>query len=631
MGEHKILMLKWWFLPAIFIFSLNTIVSGNEVKTADSKNILILFSLRPTAPAYIPILDGFRTRLNEEYGDNYNLYIEYLSTDLYPVGNFPKDKFTVYNDKYQNETLDLMICVGTNIIGIVKSNASPYLLNLPTVSMDFDFSDKGIVWEKTLNEKTVVFPIKINTLKSIDLALKLFPETSSIFFVFGNSYVDQNVYQITVEDTRAFENRININFITNATMDEIIKQLRNLPEHSLIFIPSFNFDKNMVPYFQSEVVRIARRLTQSPIFTYTAQGFGEGVLGGYLINFKKAGKTLGDASFKVLKGIDPGSVKTSENDYYEFLFDWRELQRFNLTNTQSIPQESTILFEEKNFLNEYWWLIGGGAVFILLQTLLILSLIRLIRKQRQMNQHIKETEKRFGELVNEDRILRMGQITASFSHELNQPLTAILSNAQAGIRFIDSGNSNPDLLKEILQNIVEDDKRTASILSSIRGMLKLEKRDKELTDLNIIVAEIVEIYRSRTTMARSKLVQNLPESPVFVLADRTQIQQVILNLLQNALQAIGLSKPHNKSIIITVTSDSDNAVVSVRDFGEGIPDPIFKKLFHPFVTSKKEGLGIGLAISRSIIEDHKGKIQAENKPDGGVEFSFNLKLHRNDN
>ena len=107
-----------------------------------------------------------------------------------------------------------------------------------------------------------------------------------------------------------------------------------------------------------------------------------------------------------------------------------------------------------------------------------------------MAHQISETENKYRELVREDRILQIAQLTASLSHELNQPLTAILSNAQAGIRFVNSGNNTPELMKEIFENIVEDDKRTASILSSVRGMMKLEKREKEPLNLNLLVKEV---------------------------------------------------------------------------------------------------------------------------------------------
>ena len=214
------------------------------------------------------------------------------------------------------------------------------------------------------------------------------------------------------------------------------------------------------------------------------------------------------------------------------------MKRWNLENSDLIPAESTILYEEISYFDKYKWIGGLVLLFLVLQTLLIANLIRLNRNQKLMTQQIIESESKYRNFLHQDRILRMGQITASLSHELNQPLTAILSNAQAGIRFIDSNESNPELLKNILQKIVSNDKRTASILSSIRGMLKLESKEKEKVNLNSLIKKVVSVYRSEAKKLNIKISVSLPDTITYVLADHTQIEQVILNFIFNASQAM---------------------------------------------------------------------------------------------
>jgi len=329
-----------------------------------------------------------------------------------------------------------------------------------------------------------------------------------------------------------------------------------------------------------------------------------------------------------LKGADPKSIHYAEEDYYQYMFDWRELKRWNLLDSARIPKGSEIVYKEVRFFAEYRWIITGGILFILAQTLLIISLVRMNRKQKMMTLQIRETENKYRELIREDRILQIAQLTASLSHELTQPLTAILSNAQAGIRFVNSGNHTPELMKEIFSNIVEDDKRTASILSSVRGMMKLENREKEHVNMNSLVSEVVNILSSEANVHNVVLNTRLPEDPVYIFADGTQIQQVILNFVINAMQSVEASHTENRMITITETLNKEDVTVAVRDFGEGIAETLKDKLFKPFVTSKKDGFGIGLSISQSIIHEHQGKIRAENKAGGGAEFSFSLKIDR---
>ena len=217
-------------------------------------------------------------------------------------------------------------------------------------------------------------------------------------------------------------------------------------------------------------------------------------------------------------------------------------------------------------------------------------------------------------------------LTASISHELNQPLTAILSTAQAGRRFVEAKNTDPALLKEIFENIVEDNNRAASVLKSIRGMMKLEKREKERIDLNILIIQIAELYRSKAIELNSKVNLFLPEHPVYVLADAIQIQQVLLNFITNATSAMQDKPGIVKAIDIKEYINNEFVTVSVRDYGSGFDESIKSSMFKPFVTSKKEGIGIGLSISKLIVEDHDGMIDARNLPEGGAEFSFSLKI-----
>jgi signal transduction histidine kinase len=283
-----------------------------------------------------------------------------------------------------------------------------------------------------------------------------------------------------------------------------------------------------------------------------------------------------------------------------------------------------------NFLDKNKWLIGAALLFMVLQSLLIANLIRLNRNQKIITNKLIESEGKYREFLHVDRSLRLGQLTASLSHELNQPFAAILSTAQAGINFINSNEATPELLKELFQRIAENDKRGASILSSIRGMMKLETRQKEKIDLNKLIEEIAAVFNGEATKLNIKLEVELADKPAYVFADGVQIQQVLLNFILNASQAMEKVKTSNKKITISNTISNDEVIVAVLDSGKGIDELEAEKLFKPFITSKKEGTGIGLVICRSIIEDHNGKIWAENMPDGGAKFSFSLRIFKDE-
>jgi C4-dicarboxylate-specific signal transduction histidine kinase len=230
------------------------------------------------------------------------------------------------------------------------------------------------------------------------------------------------------------------------------------------------------------------------------------------------------------------------------------------------------------------------------------------------------------QLWHTDRVAQTGAITASLAHELNQPLTAILSNAQAGLRFLDGGNADLGEIRAILVDIVHDDKRAGTIISGLRTMLRRKETPRERTNLAHTIEEVLALVHSELVSRHVDLRQRL-EPGAWVLADKGQVQQVMLNLLMNAAEAMQDQPADQRPLELTLTrTDTGEALVAVRDSGPGIPEDQQDKLFEAFWTTKPMGLGIGLPISRSIIESHGGRLFFTNNPDQGATFSFTLPL-----
>jgi two-component system, LuxR family, sensor kinase FixL len=237
-----------------------------------------------------------------------------------------------------------------------------------------------------------------------------------------------------------------------------------------------------------------------------------------------------------------------------------------------------------------------------------------------------ETENMHMELIRTDRLSKMSTLTASLSHELFQPLAAIRFTAQAGKRFIETGKLDMNRAARMFENILEDDIRATGIISSVKSLMKMETREKEIVNLNALIRETIDIMRPDATRSRIRINIKFDTDPVFVLGDKIQLQQVLMNFLRNAMTAMEKSDPETRILEIILRLTGDLATVSVRDSGPGLDAAVKEHLFKPFVTTKKEGFGIGLTLCRSIIEKHNGKIWAENIPEGGTMFSFSLQV-----
>ena len=233
------------------------------------------------------------------------------------------------------------------------------------------------------------------------------------------------------------------------------------------------------------------------------------------------------------------------------------------------------------------------------------------------------------EMAHRNRVALMGEMTASFAHELNQPLTAIANNASAARRFLERGNLDPVLLPELLQQMVADSQRAGEVIRGIRSLVRKETSEQTLLDLNSVITDTVRLVSSdilnRESVVTTDLDPHLPQ----VQAALVQIQQVLLNLIMNALDAVEQLPPSERRVVISTRSDKgDVAEVSVRDFGTGLPKDRPDKVFDHFFTTKQKGMGMGLAIVRSIVEAHGGTITAENPPDRGARMVIRLPAAR---
>jgi C4-dicarboxylate-specific signal transduction histidine kinase len=232
----------------------------------------------------------------------------------------------------------------------------------------------------------------------------------------------------------------------------------------------------------------------------------------------------------------------------------------------------------------------------------------------------------------------LGELTGALAHELNQPLTAILSNAQAAQRFLAQQPASLSEVHEILKDIVDEDKRAGEVIRRLRSLLKKGETLLQPLDMNEVVNDMNEVVNDVLDLARADCVsrgvtlqRELAPSLPAVRGDLVQLQQVLLNLIVNACDAMGACEPRDRKLTIATTRDDVGFVqVSVSDCGHGIAPNQLDRLFEPFYTTKAEGLGLGLTICRSIVAAHGGKLAAMNNATGGARLCVSLPAHDGD-
>ncbi len=236
-----------------------------------------------------------------------------------------------------------------------------------------------------------------------------------------------------------------------------------------------------------------------------------------------------------------------------------------------------------------------------------------------------EAQQRRDELAHVTRVAAMGELTSSLAHELNQPLAAILNYTSAAQRLL--SGQEPDLSRasEALAGIARADKQASDVIRKVRELLKKEEPRYVTLDINSVIRETLAIIRGDSILKESALVTELAPGLPKVTGDQVQLQQVVLNLILNAVAAMRTLDTASRRLVLKTETHEDNGVkVSVRDSGTGIDEAHKNRLFEPFYTTKPTGMGMGLAICERIINALGGSISAENNPDRGATFSFVL-------
>ena len=305
-------------------------------------------------------------------------------------------------------------------------------------------------------------------------------------------------------------------------------------------------------------------------------------------------------------------------------YDWRELRRWGIAE-KVLPAGSIVEFRQPSLFELYRWQLIAIAGAILLQSLMISGLLVERGRRRTAEAQLRN---RLLQVVHLNRIATAGALSTSIAHELNQPLGAILNNAEAAEILLEADKPDLGQIKEIVGDIRRDDQRAADIIRHLRGLLQRGAVDTSEFDLNAEVANAISILEPEAAKRGVELrhVQNSGALPV--RADPVHVQQVILNLAINGMDAMqGVSGARVMSIEAAMNGHA-TAEVSVSDNGTGIPADKLGNIFETFYTTKPHGTGLGLSIARTIVETYGGRIWAENRTAGGASVRFTLPLMR---
>jgi C4-dicarboxylate-specific signal transduction histidine kinase len=454
---------------------------------------------------------------------------------------------------------------------------------------------------------------------TLRLAMRLHPRTQRVFVIPGKKG------PVTPDSVRAQflgeDSGVSFEVLQALSPAELLRALSSLPERSLVIDLTDMGDDSASRAHREESTRRMAAATRAPIYGVSDPLVGWGLVGAVVTPVDSIGQAAAAMTREILSRSIEDRLPVARRLEAAPLVDWRQARRWHV-HKSLIPAGSILRNESRSFWQQYRLLVTTWGGLFLLQSGLIIALVLQSRRRRRAE---LEARRRREELAHMTRVATMGELTASLAHEINQPLAAILSNAQAGTRLLAGDEVQLDEIREILSDIAADDLRAGEVIRRMRTLLRKGEFRPTEVDVNDLVEEVVGLVRGELILQNVALTLDLSPRLRPVHGDRVQLQQVLLNLMMNALDAMKEVPDGGRRVQVRSAPFDANAVeVSVEDTGAGIPAGDLEKCFEPFVTTKAHGLGLGLSICRSIIQAHGGRIGSKNNSGRGATFWFTL-------
>jgi len=337
-------------------------------------------------------------------------------------------------------------------------------------------------------------------------------------------------------------------------------------------------------------------------------------------DYAKIGTIIGERAVAAASRPGLGNTTVAFSAIATLAFDARQLARWNVDDSR-LPAGSAVAFRPPSLWRDYRREALIIAAAIAMQSALIAGLLYERRHRRQAE---TESRRSFALAAHADRRVAMAALSGSIAHELGQPLGAILHNASAAEMMLTDDRLSHDDLRDILHDIRADDDRASQIVQRHRAMLQNRELERRPIDLHAVIRDSLALLAHDALQRRVDIDLRLPDAPCVVAGDRILLQQVVVNLVSNAMDAMAQTPPARRRVVIGSQIGANVVTISIRDSGSGLVPDVETRLFDPYFTTKPEGTGIGLTIVRRIIEAHAGTIEATNNSDGGATFWFNL-------
>ena len=588
---------------------------------AESKRVAVLHSFGRDFKPWSEYARSIRSELQRQSPWKLDIFDHSLMTAR-STDQDPDVPFVAYlRALFANQPPDLIVSIGAPAAAFVQRHRPQLFPNTPMV---LTAVDERRVQFSALTERDAVVAVRIDYLGAIKNILQVLPDTKNVIVVVGSSPIEQFWREEIGKTVKPLADRVSFTWTNNLSFDELLKHASTFPSRSAIFWELMIVDAAGVVHEGNTALARLHAVSNAPIFSYDESFFGREIVGGPLLAVLDSSRETAAVAIRLLGGEKARDIKIPSVTFSTLKFDWREMQRWGISEGR-LPPGSEILFREPTAWDRYRWQILGIFLALLAQSAMIAWL--LIERRGRRSAEL-ESRSRLLQVIHLNRSAEAGALSASFAHDVSQPLAAIMLNAEAAERLLEEKPPKDSRLLSKLADIRDAAQHATDITRHLSTLMK-RRSEAELAefDLRGVIADAVNILTPEAARQGVILRVNEDHRPLLVRADRIHLQQIILNLVNNGIDAMADTVAGDRMITIQTTLPEESRLeVSVIDSGPGIPKDKLSTVFDTFYTTKEHGTGLGLSIVRTIVEAYGGKVWAENRPEGGAVIRFTLPL-----